>query len=260
MSLPLNCSAMSASSTAIVDAEKLRQRADIDDVLEQLTLARILVAGVGQLGQRHADDIDVVPELRRRHRSRGIVEQVAARLDRGDVLVPGLRVHGDHEVDAAAPPEMAVAGHAHLVPGRQALDVRREDVARGDRHAHADDRAREQPVGARRSRPVHVGELHDEVVDPFEAARPAERPAPGRDRRWGSVLADRFGFRSRASRPTGAAQALSACGSPGCMAMLISDFCMSQAPVGQRSAHSPQWRHTSSSLTMTRPVLSASET
>ena len=29
---------------------------------------------------------------------------------------------------------------------------------------------------------------------------------------------------------------------------------MSQAPVGQRSAHSPQCRHTSSSFTMARPV------
>src|SRR6476659_5056928 len=37
--------------------------------------------------------------------------------------------------------------------------------------------------------------------------------------------------------------------------ILIRYFCMSQAPVGQRSAHSPQCRHTSSSLTMTRPVL-----
>ena len=32
------------------------------------------------------------------------------------------------------------------------------------------------------------------------------------------------------------------------------DFCMSQAAVGQRSAHSPQCTQTSSSLTMTRPV------
>ena len=38
------------------------------------------------------------------------------------------------------------------------------------------------------------------------------------------------------------------------------NFCMSQAPVGQRSAQSPQCRQTSSSLTMTRPVLSVSET
>ena len=35
---------------------------------------------------------------------------------------------------------------------------------------------------------------------------------------------------------------------------------MSQAPVGQRSAHRPQCRHTSSSLTITRPVCTASET
>ena len=37
-------------------------------------------------------------------------------------------------------------------------------------------------------------------------------------------------------------------------------FCMSQAPVGQRSAHSPQCRQTSSSFTMTRPVLRPSAT
>ena len=38
------------------------------------------------------------------------------------------------------------------------------------------------------------------------------------------------------------------------------NFCMSHAPVGQRSAQRPQCRQTSSSLTMTRPVLSPSET
>src|SRR5262249_20334044 len=36
--------------------------------------------------------------------------------------------------------------------------------------------------------------------------------------------------------------------------------CMSQAAVGQRSAQRPQWRHTSSSLTITRPVLRPSPT
>ena len=34
----------------------------------------------------------------------------------------------------------------------------------------------------------------------------------------------------------------------------IVDFCMSQAAVGQRSAHSPQCTQRSSSFTMTRPV------
>ena len=35
---------------------------------------------------------------------------------------------------------------------------------------------------------------------------------------------------------------------------------MSQAPVGQRSAHRPQCRQTSSSFTITRPVGSVPET
>jgi len=35
---------------------------------------------------------------------------------------------------------------------------------------------------------------------------------------------------------------------------------MSQAPVGQRSAHRLQCRHTSSSFTMTRPVFNESDT
>src|SRR5262245_26793838 len=35
---------------------------------------------------------------------------------------------------------------------------------------------------------------------------------------------------------------------------LTRDFCMSQAAVGQRSAHRPQCTHRSASLTITRPV------
>ena len=38
------------------------------------------------------------------------------------------------------------------------------------------------------------------------------------------------------------------------------NFCMSQAPVGQRSAHRPQCRQTSSSLAITRPVLRPPDT
>ena len=163
-SLPLYCSPISFSITFGVHVEQRRQRADIDDVLEQLALARIGVCRVADRGQRHADHGDVVAELRARHRLGGVVEQVAAGLDRGDVLVEGLRVHRDHHVDAAAGAEMAVLGDAHLVPGRQALDVGREDVARRDRHAHAQDRAREQLVGAGRARAVDVGEADDEVV------------------------------------------------------------------------------------------------
>ena len=147
-----------------VHVEQRAQRAEIDDVLEQLALARIGIGRVGDRGQRHADHGDVGAEFRRRHRLGRIVEQIAAGLDRGDVLVPGLRVHRHHHVDAAAGAEMAVLGHPHLVPGRQALDVGGEDVARRDRHAVAQDRAGEQLVGAGRARAVDVGEADDEVV------------------------------------------------------------------------------------------------
>src|SRR5436190_24251113 len=41
---------------------------------------------------------------------------------------------------------------------------------------------------------------------------------------------------------------------------LYQKACISQAAVGQRSAQRPQWRQTSSSLTMTRPVLRPSST
>ena len=113
-----------------VHVEQRAQRAEIDDVLEQLALARIGIGRIGDRGQRHADHGDVGAEFRRRHRLGRIVEQIAAGLDRGEVLVPGLRVHRHHHVDAAARAEMAVLGHPHLVPGRQALNVGREDVAR----------------------------------------------------------------------------------------------------------------------------------
>ncbi len=200
-----------------VHVEQRGERADIDDVLEQLALARIGVFAIADGGERDADDRDVVAELGLRHRLGGIVEQVSAGLDRGDVLVPGLRVHRDHQVGAAARAEMAGFRDAHLVPGRQALDVGGEDVARGDRYAHAQHRAREQLVGAGGARAVDVGEPDDEVV--YAADRAATR-------HWSSACV-----------------------------MSMRYFFMSQAPVGQRSAHSPQCRHTSSSFTMTRPVL-----
>ena len=40
------------------------KRADINDVLEQLTLARIAIGAVGNFGQRHTDDVDVFAKLR----------------------------------------------------------------------------------------------------------------------------------------------------------------------------------------------------
>ena len=151
-----------------VHVQERRQCAQIDDVLEQLALARVVVFAVGDRGQRRADDRDVVAEFRRRQRLGRVIKQIAAGLDLGDVLVPGLRVHRHHHVDPAAAAEMALVADPHLEPGRQPLDVRREDVARARRYAHAQDRLGEQRVGAGRARAVDIGEFDDEVVDAFD--------------------------------------------------------------------------------------------
>ncbi len=147
-----------------VHLDQRGEHADIDDVLEQLALSRIGVFAVADRGQGHANNGDVLAEFRGRQRLGRIVEQVAARLDAGDVLVEGLRIHRHHQIGAAARAQMVRLGDAHLVPGRQALNVGREDVARRRRYAHAQHRAREHLVGAGGAGAVDVGEANDEVV------------------------------------------------------------------------------------------------
>jgi len=158
-----------------IDLEQRRERADIDDVLEQLPLARIGVGRVADLGERHADHVDVVAELRFRQGLGAVVEQIAAGFDFLQIRVPGLRVHRDHQVHAAAPALVAGFIDADLVPRRQALDVRRKDVARGNRHAHAQDRPREKLVGGGRTRAVDVGELDYKIVDGLKLLHAAFR-------------------------------------------------------------------------------------
>ena len=45
-----------------VHIEQRTQRAEIDDVLEELALARVGISRVGYSGQRHPDHVDVGPE------------------------------------------------------------------------------------------------------------------------------------------------------------------------------------------------------
>ena len=96
-------------------------------------------------------------------------------------------------------------------------------------HAHAEDRLHQQRVGARGAGAVDVRNLEDEVVYPaFLLLSHSSSPAVLRR------------ARTESSRV---------------------DFCMSQAPVGQRSAHSPQCTHRFSSLSITRAVcLSGADT
>src|SRR6185437_12025705 len=121
-------------------------------------------------------------ELELRQRLRAVVEQIATRCEPLDILVPGLRIHRHQQVITAAPPQPAGFTDPHFVPGRQALDVGREDVARADRHAHAQDALGEQLVRRGRTRAIDVGELDDEVVGGEDAihAPPRTVPTPSR--------------------------------------------------------------------------------
>ena len=84
--------------------------------------------------------------------------------------VPGLRVHRDHQVDAAAArAEMAGLGHPHLVPGRQALDVATGRCCAAPPARPCAGSTWRTAVGAGRARAVDIGELDDEVVDALEA-------------------------------------------------------------------------------------------
>ena len=47
--------------------EQRRQRADVNDIFEQLALARIGVGSIDNFGQWYADDVDVISKLRLRH-------------------------------------------------------------------------------------------------------------------------------------------------------------------------------------------------
>ena len=129
------------------DVEQHRERTDVDDVLEQLALARVGISRVGDLGQRNADDLDVLAKTRFGNRPRAVIKQVAAALNFAYIVVPGLRIHGNHHVHTTTPATVALFTDAGFVPGRHALNIAGEDVARTDRHTHAHDGLGKQFVG-----------------------------------------------------------------------------------------------------------------
>ncbi len=131
---------------------------------------------------------------------RRIVEQPSAGHDLGEILVVGLGVHGNHEVDAVAAGEIALLAHADLIPGRQALDVRWEDVFRTDGDTHAEYGLREHGVRACRSGAVHGRKFADEIVDP---AHVQHTPSVSRCRHCGG--------RGTPSRPAPRRRRTSAC-------------------------------------------------
>ena len=95
-----------------------------------------------------------------------VVQDPAARGDLLDVALVGRRVHRDDQVEAGGARGVAPRVGADLVPGRQSLDVRREEVLPRHGDPHPEDRAAQQAVGAGRPGPVDRADLEGEVVDP----------------------------------------------------------------------------------------------
>ena len=154
-----------------VDPEQRRERPGVGDVLHERPLARSREGVVAELRVRHPEERHVAAEERVGQGPRRVVEHVAARLHLLHVARVRLRVHRDHQIVLARPRGVAVLVDADLVPGRQPLDVRREQVLPRDGDPHAEDRLHEEAVGAGRARPVHVGELDGEIVRPRRQRR-----------------------------------------------------------------------------------------
>ena len=174
------------------------QGADVDDVLEQLALAGVMVFLDAHVHQRHADHVHVLAHGLARQRLAGVVNAVAARQDLGDVPDLAVRVHAHHQVHAAAAAEMAAFADPHLIPSGQPLDVGREDVLRRHRHAHAEHRLGEHAVGARRAAAVDVGEFDDAVVDRPDVLH--KRTIAPQSRAQAAIPSSRDGDRRRAGR------------------------------------------------------------
>ena len=180
-----------------------------------------VIGGVADLGQRHADDVDVVAEFRRRHRL-GRNRRTGSRRDRsrrrprprsaGSSPPSDRRRRAGRACPASETRTSYQVGRPWMFEGKMLRDATGTPMRRIERANNL--------VGARRARAVDIGEFDDEIVDGFYLLRHSD-PAYVMSRR---------------------------------------NFCMSHAPVGQRSAHRPQCRHISSSLAMMRPVFSSDET
>ena len=110
--------------------------------------------GRDQLVERHRIERQIVAQFVQLQRL--VVEHGRARLERHHVFLRRLRVHRDQEVDFLLARDVAVLAGANRVPGRQARDVRREQVLARDRDAHLEDGAQKHDVGVWQPDPLTV--------------------------------------------------------------------------------------------------------
>ena len=147
-----------------VHIEQRRQCPGVRDVLHQDPFAHLAELRVAHLGERDAEICDVGPRKTRIKRPRRVVDEPSAGSDFRDVLVVGSRVHRDEQIEVWRARGIAVPVDPNLVPGRQPLNVRREDIFPGDGHAHAEDRLHDEAVGRRRPGAICRRDLERELV------------------------------------------------------------------------------------------------
>ncbi len=160
---------VSASSSRImleIEIEQRREHAGVADVLHQDARAQRRRSSRCRACASGTPRIVMSSRLKqRRARPGGVVEQVAARRNLAHVARIGLGIHRDHEVDAARARHVAVARHADLVPGRQALDVGREVVLAHHRDALRKIDFISSVLALAEPVPLTLAILIDEIVD-----------------------------------------------------------------------------------------------
>src|SRR5690554_2258029 len=135
-------------------AEQVRHHAHVGHVGDVLLDLALHV----DVGQQLLDGHRVVGEVGavRAEAQVGVVDAEAALRQAGHVGQHGLAVEGHHDLGRPAR-HVALATDTDVVPGRLALDVRREDVLAVDGDAHLEEGAQQGEVGGLAAGPVGRG-------------------------------------------------------------------------------------------------------
>src|SRR5674476_222966 len=100
-----------------INIQQNRQRADINNVFEQLALPGVAIGSITDLGQWHADDLNILAELGFGDGAGAVIKKVATGLNLGHVSIPGLGIHGNHHVYTASATVIAFFADTGLIPG-----------------------------------------------------------------------------------------------------------------------------------------------
>ena len=146
-----------------VDPEEPCGDSDVDHVDCEPPELAVLDELQDELLERDRVEVHVVPEAVELQAL--FVDHGRSGVDRPDVFVRGLRVHADEYPDVPAARDEALFGRADREPGRQALDVGREEVLSGHGDPHLEDRPHQDVVRRHASRAVGCRDVNRKVVD-----------------------------------------------------------------------------------------------